>query len=820
MTRQKPWDRYEAAILLEACIQIHEGGIDRKQAISVVSQALRKKALLSGEIIDEIFRNEAGITFQMYSMESAFRGYTVRKPATKLFIEIVTLRKNNKTEYDRLLLEAKRMIAGKRSTEEQFYSWLSKKVSPSQLSELYMMLAQIDEFCRNKLIIKHPLFEITDLCELAVVRDTVESNNIFRYQHKKQIKNMASAIRYYIEFIRIEKAKTAEKLSHPIIQKDDSAIQNIRIITSKKMDQLQESKKAYISWMRQNGLAESTLPAYVSSTNRCSEYAQAHGYLDRSLFYITEPSTINTLINNLMADSEFIAWNKRHYHRYKIALDKYLLFRKDSGFDMNKHISTDVSEPLESFNPEIIKQYKIVLREKFAKGFRLESNIDLRKFKKSFESIIGETIVNDENIIITIRACGIIHEGKLYLSETMLSEEKKDQLLSYIDELFSSGKEIIYYSAIFKALAEVFDGERIYTPEMLKSYLEYVASSKYYFEKQYLSINKNVKTEPIDEIRRFLIDKGEAIETEEIYSALSHLPKKKITAILRRYGEFARNSKGVYFHVDIISLSDDQLTKISNLIQDDINQWGYAIGSEIIQNVRLRYPEILEPYSHFSELGLRNVLAYRLSDRYSFNSNVISEQGKNITMMDVYAKFSRQHKRFTLAELEVFKEETDSGIIYFNAVYSNALRISENEFVSFDSAHFDIEQTDAAITRYLIGDYIPLAKIGEFGTFPYAGYPWNSFLLESYVLNYSKKYKLINNGFNAYTCVGAIVKKSALINNFQELLVHVLAESSCELYPEPALNYLYKQGYIGRRINRDIEIILTDANALRSKKGQ
>ena len=77
MVRQKPWDKYEAAILLDAVIKVRSGEIDRKQAIADVSEKLRKRAQAAGVQIDDVYRDVAGITFQMYSMESAYEGHTL-----------------------------------------------------------------------------------------------------------------------------------------------------------------------------------------------------------------------------------------------------------------------------------------------------------------------------------------------------------------------------------------------------------------------------------------------------------------------------------------------------------------------------------------------------------------------------------------------------------------------------------------------------------------------------------------------------------------------------------------------------------------------
>lgn len=89
MASKVPWSRQEAAILLDGYIKLQNGGLPRLRIIKQVSIDLRKMAVNNGVEIDDIFRNENGISFQMQSMESAYCGRTVTKPATQLFKEIV-----------------------------------------------------------------------------------------------------------------------------------------------------------------------------------------------------------------------------------------------------------------------------------------------------------------------------------------------------------------------------------------------------------------------------------------------------------------------------------------------------------------------------------------------------------------------------------------------------------------------------------------------------------------------------------------------------------------------------------------------------------
>ena len=138
MAKQIPFSEHEAALLLNYYLKVLSGEMERMPAVKACSKMLRDMAQNSGIIIDEIYRNVNGISFQMASMESAFQGKTIRKPATRLFMETVELYRTNRTAYDKLLREARIMAGEKQDNETLFMEWLSEQVSNAQLSELYI----------------------------------------------------------------------------------------------------------------------------------------------------------------------------------------------------------------------------------------------------------------------------------------------------------------------------------------------------------------------------------------------------------------------------------------------------------------------------------------------------------------------------------------------------------------------------------------------------------------------------------------------------------------------------------------------------------
>lgn len=76
--------------------------------------------------------------------------------------------------------------ATEKDNRERYVDWLSQKVSPAQLSELYMSYEVIDEFCIKTKVLKQSLLKTTDIDIIKMAQKTVEQNKLFRYQHKEK----------------------------------------------------------------------------------------------------------------------------------------------------------------------------------------------------------------------------------------------------------------------------------------------------------------------------------------------------------------------------------------------------------------------------------------------------------------------------------------------------------------------------------------------------------------------------------------------------------------------------------------------------------
>ena len=839
MALRIPWDIEEAVLMLDMLLKSIDGKLTRKEAIHQVSEKLRRRAVNRGIEIDEIFRNENGITFQMSALEVAYTGIKTKlKQPSKLFVETVNLYRNHREFYEKILKEAENVVEPK-SVQDEFYSYLTKQKPTFQLSDAYLMFSDIESFCLERKILQNKLFETTDLETIKRVVQTVDSNRVFRFTYKQNLKKMSTVIHAYYTFLKSYKPdeeKEAKLIIQEAIpslpdadsmkQKDDAVSpQDISVPATEKtkLTDLEERQK-FNDWMLSSGMSKATIASYMSSFGQCVKSVANYKLCETSLWNVSNAEDASHIYDQLFGISEFYEYNKQQHNRFSAAFRKFIEYRS-GGSPASLKPSQPARFAIEKMptrrqeNDPVLIRYKELLDKYFQKGFRMESSLDMKKLRRFYQEQYGAELSDEDDLVCQgISSVTILHDGKAYLPDSMLSQEKKEKLLQYIEDRFSSGCDAIYYGALFTEFEEAFQGERIYTPEMLKTYLSYINKGNYVLQRSYLAKDYTVQMNPEDDIREYLKEAAGPVEVERLAAELSYIPEQKIKFALSTNNDFIWNATGEYFYEDCVHFSNSELEWISQFIFDGIEERDFVTGNELVEAVEAHFPDIREMYQWITPVGMRNVIGYKLNDRFSFNGNIISKYGEDLSMAEVYAKYCRKHSRFTLDELNVLKQELGSTI-YFDEIYANSLRISQNEFVSQDMAQFDVEATDEAIGRICTGQYMSLQEIRDFGTFPYAGYPWNEYLLEHFVANYSQKFMLLHIGFSANVCAGAIVKQASSFKDFNDLLVDILANSNIVLDEDSALEYLRQQGYIARRRYSDIGRIVTEAKVVRSKKG-
>lgn len=110
MQKQKPWSKYEVALLIDAYIRFGKKEENLEPTLAKLSKQLRQMAINAGEQIDEVYRNLNGMHWQYGFIKLTFENneFPTRRPP-QLFIDMVNLYKSNRQAFEKILNDAKRM---------------------------------------------------------------------------------------------------------------------------------------------------------------------------------------------------------------------------------------------------------------------------------------------------------------------------------------------------------------------------------------------------------------------------------------------------------------------------------------------------------------------------------------------------------------------------------------------------------------------------------------------------------------------------------------------------------------------------------------
>lgn len=517
---------------------------------------------------------------------------------------------------------------------------------------------------------------------------------------------------------------------------------------------------------------------------------------------------------NKYGEAAIVSTIERGHKKYR------LLSADDDPAVMLPKQGLDKKEQTSLLTDDQRNRFVSVLMQRFRNGMMFDS-IDFDIFRETYEMLFEEQLSFDDAALeACLRHCGILYKDRLFPVDGIIDPETREKLYEYINGCFASGKTVLYYKAIFTDLAsELATCYTLADEEMLRAYIEFTAEKgKYYFTAKYLSTEKNVVVDHNAEVADYLLSAGKPMTIEAVASALSHIPQDQVRNTIYFDKRFLRNSKGEFFHKDIFEVSDDELAAIADIINRYIDENEYAIWTDVWNEIQESMPVFLENNLYLSWLGVRNALVPYFFGRFNFNSSVISAPEKHYEMKDIFQLYAKHHPTFSADDIYALSKELDTGI-YFEALAEVSVRISHDLFVSANQIDFDIEAIDQAISSFMAKDYICIREIDSFLSFPNVGYQWNEYLLESYVLSFSRKFTLVNNGMALHNVAGMIVKRGSPYTEFVDACAAILADSDVELKKDAALNYLADQNLITKRRYKNIELVLQKASQIRARRG-
>ena len=460
----------------------------------------------------------------------------------------------------------------------------------------------------------------------------------------------------------------------------------------------------------------------------------------------------------------------------------------------------DQLQEARSLDEKTMAGFEEFLLSHFAYGFRIDSPIEMMRFKRFYEEDRGEACPwDDEEIKEKVNQTCFIHEGKGYV----LSEEATKAVLDEIEELHENGNNIIYYGELFAKNEEWFHQNGFFSDEMLKSFLQKIATGivcrKGYFAWESFTENDLLRENIIS-----VWNDNVLMNYAELKQILEYVPLDKIKYALANNACFVWNSNETYTIDSKFIISEYDSEKILDYVEGRIRENGFVSFDD------MPLETVFEENYELSETAIfALVFDAVLSDKYEKINRAVTLKGdksENENMLVTYCKAKPQISIDELFEQWEVMTGTHRQAEPLDIAYTYMIRVDAENFVSDNQVTFDTATIDKALDSVVVGEAIGLKEVTSFAMFPDCNFSWNLYLLESFCRRFSKTFKYMAVTTNSRNA-GAIVRKECSLD-YHNLIAHVLSEKKVELNEDAVMDYLFEKGFIARRSYKNLSDLI------------
>ena len=587
-------------------------------------------------------------------------------------------------------------------------------------------------------------------------------------------------------------------------------------------------KEQFVCWMQQTGSASGTIRSYVSAIGQSSKAANEYGVCDTDLFLIEDANKLQQILDELLKVPVFRKLNAQQHNRFRAAVSKLVAYRSSTG-TITAHTRLEEKLPeLKAAEPVIKPQglpeetrirYTEILSEHFGEdGYQTGRPIFRGRFKRFYAEKYGCPPAETDNRIDEIMSMvGTKRDDRVFPKQDDIQNDLVMEIVSDVLSAFDSGATAVYIEAVYdKYQQPLADNLHIYNQDALESLLLAHANGKYIQRYSFLTNNWSGANAQEDLLRIM-----KTFHQPQNYAAIHEkawfLPYERMKNILVTTASIVNVAAETYFYAPNLPVSAVELAYLSSLMNEELSYHSYITDVRLMQLIAEKCPSIAINTDGYTTYGLRNCLGYILRDQFAFNGPIITLKGKELSMADVFTEFAKDHEVLSVDELSALSNEMNI-VIYWDSVLSEMIRVSATELVRKDQIKFDVEAIDEILDGICPGDYIPLPEVNLFLYFPNIGYPWNSYLLESYLFSCSKKFRLLHSSFIKTGVYGAMVRKDADVPDYRYLLVDVLSKSNALDSTKEALQYIVDKGYQQRRRYEGIEAVIQEAKLIKEQR--
>ncbi|MBR8701570.1 MULTISPECIES: hypothetical protein [unclassified Fusobacterium] len=239
----------------------------------------------------------------------------------------------------------------------------------------------------------------------------------------------------------------------------------------------------------------------------------------------------------------------------------------------------------------------------------------------------------------------------------------------------------------------------------------------------------------------------------------------------------------------------EEIKEISDFLERYLETNLFIIDLKLTEYINTKMPRLSTIIRDYTRYGWRDCLGYILRNKFSIKNAIISKNEDKITTLDCYSKLCRKRKITNISSLKKLSRALLLPLP-FGTILRECIRINNETLVGKDIISFDVLKIDEYLQKICVKDYLAIEDVDNYDIFPDIGIEWNGFVLESYLQEYSKVFKLVNFNFSVETYLGAMVKRNSDISTYDDLIYHVLIDNKDEWTDkDSAMKYIVEHKY-------------------------
>ena len=819
-----PWDKYESAVLLDACLRVERGVISRSSAITYVSNTLRKRAISKGLEIDDIFRNENGISMQFSAMANCLHHKSAGLTISKLFRETVELYESNEGAFNKLVQGAMELNL-ESAKEDAFASWLKEQDEYAPSAEkIISSLNLISILCLKAVAIKEPIAKMDSEKKVNHVLNILYGNKTPHIHSKKRLLEYIYAVKAFLKYLT-ESESSDKSTSIETSQNETTAGLRVDFVNPAgfaytRPDYYQFAgsdavpiknwTKLYVSIVnelcsRDPRLLESLVGKNISGAARMDLL-----YADES-HRMTAPYNLENglVIETNLSASDIVKKIRILLDLYVIPYDSLAIIYHKRGKNETTASSRAEGSSTSIWVPQYTSQITQILKGHYAYGFRIDSPIEIMRFRNYAENNAISIPDSDEELDKEISAAGILIDGKIFAFEDSVLSE----LSELVNGVFDGGVGVIFLDPFFVRNAEWLEEHYISSTEMVKALLSRKCPDFYYGQNIITAGEKKSEHESIvSEIHR-ISGAQDVIWFADICELLPYIPSDKIAWSLSTSNDFVRISEGKYFVMEHFVIDDDEIATIQDFVASECSGKGYVSIAD------LPFGSIPERNYELSTTALYSaVFIAVLKQQYRLNGKILTRGENGIDIVVLLKKYCQEHEFCTVTEVmgravELVGAQNRQNS--FVALYDTMIRVDRDHFVSDAQVQFDVDQIDCVLQNIIGNRFAPIKSVTTFALFPPCGQSWNHYLLESFCYRFSKKYQLCVSSYNDKNA-GIIAAKTTSMS-YTDMLCEAASKADVPLTLETIGQYFFENGLSTRRKFSSLPEIIDKVTMLRGE---